>query len=95
MIPREECQGKKTEEDGKEKVVRPWGVSKAHRATGTANVDSFPACIYVAQEKPVEVMMDPIDHVRIVGEPFKVTCRVIAPSHKYDIRWVTAAKNVS
>ncbi|XP_054024432.1 macrophage colony-stimulating factor 1 receptor [Dryobates pubescens] len=46
-------------------------------------------------EKPVSVMMDPIDHVRIVGEPFKVTCRVIAPSHKYDIRWVTAAKNVS
>ncbi|XP_054245134.1 macrophage colony-stimulating factor 1 receptor [Indicator indicator] len=46
-------------------------------------------------EKPVSVMMDPIDHVRIVGEPFKVTCRVTAPSHKYDIRWVTAAKNVS
>ncbi|NXT26624.1 CSF1R factor, partial [Syrrhaptes paradoxus] len=48
-----------------------------------------------ALEKPVSVMMDPIDHVRIVGEPFQVTCRVIAPSHKYDIRWVTAAKNVS
>ncbi|KFP61091.1 Macrophage colony-stimulating factor 1 receptor, partial [Cariama cristata] len=47
-----------------------------------------------ALEKPVSVMMDPIDHVRIVGEPFKVSCRVIAPSHKYDIRWVTAAKNV-
>ncbi|XP_040458968.1 macrophage colony-stimulating factor 1 receptor [Falco naumanni] len=47
-----------------------------------------------ALEKPVSVMMDPIDHVRIVGEPFQVTCRVIAPSHKYDIRWVTAAKNV-
>ncbi|KFZ56687.1 Macrophage colony-stimulating factor 1 receptor, partial [Antrostomus carolinensis] len=48
-----------------------------------------------ALEKPVSVMMDPIDHVRIVGEPFEVTCRVIAPSHKYDIRWVTAAKSVS
>ncbi|NXE86782.1 CSF1R factor, partial [Menura novaehollandiae] len=47
-----------------------------------------------APEKPVSVMMDPTDHVRIVGEPFKVTCRVIAPSHKYDIRWVTAAKTV-
>ncbi|KFU92992.1 Macrophage colony-stimulating factor 1 receptor, partial [Chaetura pelagica] len=45
-------------------------------------------------EKPVSVMMDPTDHVRIVGEPFKITCRVIAPSHKYDIRWVTPAKNV-
>ncbi|XP_061216131.1 macrophage colony-stimulating factor 1 receptor [Neopsephotus bourkii] len=48
-----------------------------------------------ALEKPVSVMMDPIDHVRIVGEPFKVTCRITAPSHKYDVRWVTAAKNVS
>ncbi|NXE17627.1 CSF1R factor, partial [Ardeotis kori] len=48
-----------------------------------------------ALEKPVSVMMDPVDHVRIVGERFEVTCRVIAPSHKYDIRWVTAAKNVS
>ncbi|XP_030315109.1 macrophage colony-stimulating factor 1 receptor isoform X1 [Calypte anna] len=47
-----------------------------------------------APEKPVSVMMDPMDHVRIVGEPFTVTCRVIAPSHKYDIRWVTAAKSV-
>nr|XP_021144550.1 macrophage colony-stimulating factor 1 receptor [Columba livia] len=47
-----------------------------------------------AWEKPVSVMMDPIDHVRIVGETFEVTCRVIAPSHKYDIRWVTAAKSV-
>ncbi|KAM8994138.1 macrophage colony-stimulating factor 1 receptor [Ara ararauna] len=48
-----------------------------------------------ALEKPVSVVMDPIDHVRIVGEPFKVTCRITAPSHKYDVRWVTAAKNVS
>uniref|UniRef100_A0A8B9UEV7 receptor protein-tyrosine kinase n=1 Tax=Anas zonorhyncha TaxID=75864 RepID=A0A8B9UEV7_9AVES len=47
-----------------------------------------------AAEKPVSVTMDPIDHVRIVGEPFEVTCRVISPSHKYDIKWVTAAKNV-
>ncbi|NXQ11009.1 CSF1R factor, partial [Peucedramus taeniatus] len=45
-------------------------------------------------EKPVSVMMDPADHVRIVGEHFQVTCRVIAPSHKYDIRWETAAKTV-
>ncbi|NWI87066.1 CSF1R factor, partial [Pitta sordida] len=44
---------------------------------------------------PVSVMMDPIDHVRIVGEPFQVTCRVTAPSHKYDIQWVTTAKSVS
>lgn len=43
----------------------------------------------------MSVMMDPIDHVRIVGEPFKVTCRITAPSHKYDVRWETAAKNVS
>ncbi|NXJ74196.1 CSF1R factor, partial [Trogon melanurus] len=48
-----------------------------------------------ALEKPVSVTMDPMDHVRIVGEPFNVTCRVVAPSHKYDIRWVTAAKNVT
>ncbi|NXU34596.1 CSF1R factor, partial [Drymodes brunneopygia] len=47
-----------------------------------------------ALEKPVSVLMDPADHVRIVGEPFQVTCRVTAPSHKYDIRWVTAAKTV-
>ncbi|KAM7042775.1 macrophage colony-stimulating factor 1 receptor [Acridotheres tristis] len=47
-----------------------------------------------ALEKPVSVVMDPADHVRIVGEPFQVTCTVIAPSHKYDIRWVTAAKTV-
>ncbi|XP_059716398.1 macrophage colony-stimulating factor 1 receptor isoform X1 [Haemorhous mexicanus] len=47
-----------------------------------------------ALEKPVSVVMDPADHVRIVGEPFQVTCRVIAPSHKYDIRWETAAKTV-
>ncbi|NXS61883.1 CSF1R factor, partial [Brachypteracias leptosomus] len=47
-----------------------------------------------ALEKPVTVTMDPGDHVRIVGEPFKVTCRVVAPSHKYDIRWVTVAKHV-
>nr|XP_009670341.1 PREDICTED: macrophage colony-stimulating factor 1 receptor [Struthio camelus australis] len=48
-----------------------------------------------ALEKPLSVMMDPIDHVRIVGEPFKVTCRVIAPSHKYNIKWVAAAKTVN
>uniref|UniRef100_A0A8C5UF21 receptor protein-tyrosine kinase n=1 Tax=Malurus cyaneus samueli TaxID=2593467 RepID=A0A8C5UF21_9PASS len=48
-----------------------------------------------ALEKPVSVMMDPMDHVRIVGEPFQVTCKVIAPSHKYDIRWVTAANTVT
>ncbi|KFP09172.1 Macrophage colony-stimulating factor 1 receptor, partial [Egretta garzetta] len=47
-----------------------------------------------ALEKPLSVTMDPIDHVRIMGEPFNITCRVIAPSHKYDIRWVTAAKSV-
>ncbi|NWQ95583.1 CSF1R factor, partial [Burhinus bistriatus] len=47
-----------------------------------------------ALEKPLSVTMDPVDHVRIVGEPFEVTCSVIAPSHKYDIRWVTAAKSV-
>ncbi|KAL9836527.1 macrophage colony-stimulating factor 1 receptor [Geothlypis trichas] len=47
-----------------------------------------------AVEKPVSVVMDPVDHVRIVGEPFQVTCRVIAPSYKYDIRWETAAKTV-
>ncbi|NXN93861.1 CSF1R factor, partial [Rhinopomastus cyanomelas] len=48
-----------------------------------------------AMEEPVLVEMDPRDHVRIVGEPFRVTCRVTAPSHKYDIRWVTAAKSVT
>ncbi|NXT58093.1 CSF1R factor, partial [Pluvianellus socialis] len=47
-----------------------------------------------ALEKPLSVTVDPVDHVRIVGEPFEVTCSVIAPSHKYDIRWVTAAKSV-
>ncbi|XP_063024903.1 macrophage colony-stimulating factor 1 receptor isoform X1 [Melospiza melodia melodia] len=48
-----------------------------------------------ALEKPVYVEMDPVDHVRIVGEPFQVTCRVTAPSYKYDIRWDTAAKKVN
>ncbi|NXF03861.1 CSF1R factor, partial [Smithornis capensis] len=43
---------------------------------------------------PVSVVMDPIDHVRIVGEPFQVTCRVTAPSHKYNIKWMTTAKSV-
>lgn len=86
---------KEIEEDGKEMVAKPWGNSKAHDVAGLAVVESFPACLFVAAEKPVSVTMDPIDHVRIVGEPFEVTCRVISPSHKYDIKWVTAAKNVS
>ncbi|XP_010130627.1 PREDICTED: macrophage colony-stimulating factor 1 receptor-like, partial [Buceros rhinoceros silvestris] len=47
-----------------------------------------------APEKPVSVLVHPTDHVRIMGEPFKVTCRATAPSHKYDIRWVTAEKIV-
>ncbi|XP_042682518.1 macrophage colony-stimulating factor 1 receptor [Centrocercus urophasianus] len=46
------------------------------------------------QEKPVQVMVDPADHVRIVGESFEVTCVVTAPSHKYDIKWVTATNSV-
>lgn len=86
------AKGKETEEDGKEKVARPWGVSKAH---GVAEAESFPACLCAAPEKPVSVMVDSTDYVRIVGEPFEVTCRVTAPSHKYDIRWVTAEKTVS
>lgn len=86
---------KKIEEDGKEMVAKPWGLSKAHGVAGLAVVESFPACLFVALEKPVSVTMDPVDHVRIVGEPFEVTCRVISPSHKYDIKWVTAAKSVS
>ncbi|NXT74408.1 CSF1R factor, partial [Zapornia atra] len=48
-----------------------------------------------ALQEPVRVMIYSKAHVRIVGEPFEVTCVVTAPSHKYDIRWVTAAKNVS
>ncbi|NXA46383.1 CSF1R factor, partial [Nothocercus julius] len=47
-----------------------------------------------ALEKPVSVMIDPRDHVRIVGEPFTVTCKITAPSHKYNIKWV-AAKNAN
>ncbi|OXB59440.1 hypothetical protein ASZ78_004799 [Callipepla squamata] len=44
-------------------------------------------------EKPVQVMVDPIDHVRIVGEPFDVTCVVTAPSYKYDVKWLTATNS--
>ncbi|NWY75074.1 CSF1R factor, partial [Erithacus rubecula] len=47
-----------------------------------------------ALEQPVSVAMDPAELVRIVGEPFHLTCTVTAPSHKYDIRWVAAAKTV-
>ncbi|KAM8799094.1 macrophage colony-stimulating factor 1 receptor [Eudromia elegans] len=47
-----------------------------------------------ALEKPVSVMIDTKDHVRIMGEPFTVTCRIIAPSHKYNIKWL-AAKNAN
>ncbi|NWJ03280.1 CSF1R factor, partial [Crypturellus undulatus] len=50
--------------------------------------------VEAALEKPVSVMIDPRDHVRIVGEPFRVTCRITAPSHKYNFKWV-AAKNAN
>ncbi|NXC39013.1 CSF1R factor, partial [Penelope pileata] len=46
-------------------------------------------------EKPVLVTVGPADHVRIVGEPFEVTCTAAAPSHVYDVKWVTAAKSVN
>ncbi|KAK2542723.1 Csf1r, partial [Columba guinea] len=79
----------------------PSSVFPLHTGDATLPGDMSPALllltaagIWHAREKPVSVMMDPIDHVRIVGETFEVTCRVIAPSHKYDIRWVTAAKSV-
>ncbi|CAN8189944.1 unnamed protein product [Coccothraustes coccothraustes] len=58
------------------------------------NSPSIRLIVEEAPEKPVSVVMDPADHVRIVGEPFQVTCRVISPSHMYDIRWATAAKRV-
>ncbi|NXG49722.1 CSF1R factor, partial [Psilopogon haemacephalus] len=68
------------------------------QAVVNGKVEKSPRMKLIVQEgleKPVSVKLDPIDHVRIVGEPFRITCRVTAPSHKYDIRWVTAAKNVS
>lgn len=87
--------GKEIGENGKEKVSRPWGGSEVYGASEPAGGASFPVCLCVGQEKPVQVMVDPADHVRIVGEPFEVTCVVTAPSHKYDIKWVTATNSVS
>ncbi|NXB34892.1 CSF1R factor, partial [Eulacestoma nigropectus] len=86
-----------------EKGIRLYNVQSKHRGyyrcqaqiNGKIKISSrIRLVMEEVPKKPVSVMMDPADHVRIVGEPFDVTCRVIAPSHKYDIRWVTAAKTV-
>ncbi|NXR17592.1 CSF1R factor, partial [Cinclus mexicanus] len=86
-----------------EKGVRLYNVQSKHKGSYRCqaqingkikNSSRIRLVMEEALEQPVSVMMDPADHVRIVGEPFQVTCTVIAPSHKYDIRWVTAAKTV-
>ncbi|NXD30369.1 CSF1R factor, partial [Spelaeornis formosus] len=87
-----------------EKGVRLYNVQSRHRGSYRCqaqingkikNSSRIRLVMEEALEKPVSVMMDPADHVRIQGESFQVTCTVIAPSHKYDIRWVTAAKTVN
>ncbi|NXO34182.1 CSF1R factor, partial [Locustella ochotensis] len=86
-----------------EKGVRLYNVHSKHKGSYRCqaqingkikNSSRIRLVMEEALEKPVSVMLEPADHVRIVGEPFQVTCRVTAPSHKYDIRWVTAAKTV-
>ncbi|NWS20901.1 CSF1R factor, partial [Pachyramphus minor] len=86
-----------------EKGIRLYNVQSKHKgyyrcqAEINRKIKKSPRIRLVMEEapkKPVSVVMDPADHVRIVGEPFQVTCRVTAPSHKYNIRWVTAAKSV-
>ncbi|NXA07019.1 CSF1R factor, partial [Sapayoa aenigma] len=86
-----------------EKGITIYNVQSKHKgsyrcqAEINGKIKNSPRIRLVIEEAltvPVSVMMDPIDHVRIVGEPFQVTCRVTAPSHKYNIKWVTTAKNV-
>ncbi|XP_027538283.1 macrophage colony-stimulating factor 1 receptor [Neopelma chrysocephalum] len=86
-----------------ERGIRLYNVQSKHKgyyrcqAEINGKIKKSPRIRLVMEEalkKPVSVVIDPPDHVRIVGEPFQVTCSVTAPSHKYNIRWVTAAKRV-
>ncbi|XP_050167898.1 macrophage colony-stimulating factor 1 receptor [Myiozetetes cayanensis] len=86
-----------------EKGIRLYNVQSKHKgyyrcqAEINGKIKKSPRIRLVMEEaptKPVSVVMDPADHVRIVGEAFQVTCRVTAPSHRFNIRWETAAKSV-
>ncbi|XP_027751089.1 macrophage colony-stimulating factor 1 receptor [Empidonax traillii] len=86
-----------------EKGIRLYNVQSKHKgyyrcqAEINGKIKKSPRIRLVMEEaptKPVSVVMDPADHVRIVGEAFQVTCRVTAPSHRFNVRWVTAAKRV-
>ncbi|NWS94930.1 CSF1R factor, partial [Mionectes macconnelli] len=86
-----------------EKGIRLYNVQSKHKgyyrcqAEINGKIKKSPRIRLVMEEapkNPVSVVVDPADHVRIVGEPFQVTCRVTAPSHRFNIRWVTAVKNV-
>ncbi|XP_074865494.1 macrophage colony-stimulating factor 1 receptor [Carettochelys insculpta] len=48
-----------------------------------------------APVKPPSVTVEQKDHVRIQGESFQLTCHLISPSHKFDIKWVHPAENVT
>ncbi|NXF83470.1 CSF1R factor, partial [Sclerurus mexicanus] len=87
-----------------EKGIRLYNVQRRHKgyyrcqAVINGKIKNSPRLRLVMEEepkKPVSVVIDPPDYVRIVGELFQVTCRVTAPSHKYSMSWVTAAKSVA
>ncbi|XP_039341152.1 macrophage colony-stimulating factor 1 receptor isoform X1 [Mauremys reevesii] len=48
-----------------------------------------------ATVKPLSVTVEQKDHVRIQGEIFQITCNVISPSHKYNVKWLHPAQNVT
>ncbi|XP_048715712.2 macrophage colony-stimulating factor 1 receptor isoform X2 [Caretta caretta] len=48
-----------------------------------------------AMVKPLSVTVEQKDHVRIQGESFQITCNLISPSHKYNIKWIHPAQNVT
>ncbi|KAM7163036.1 macrophage colony-stimulating factor 1 receptor isoform 2-T2 [Macrochelys suwanniensis] len=48
-----------------------------------------------ATVKRLSVTVEQKDHVRIQGESFQITCHLISPSHKYNIKWIHPAQNVT
>ncbi|XP_067422822.1 macrophage colony-stimulating factor 1 receptor [Emydura macquarii macquarii] len=48
-----------------------------------------------ATVKPLSVTVEQKEHVRIQGESFQVICNLISPSHKFDIKWIHPAENVT
>uniref|UniRef100_A0A8C0H6I4 receptor protein-tyrosine kinase n=1 Tax=Chelonoidis abingdonii TaxID=106734 RepID=A0A8C0H6I4_CHEAB len=44
---------------------------------------------------PLSVTVEQKDHVRIQGESFQITCNLMSPSYKYNIKWIHPAQNVT